>query len=148
MKAHELRSIFPHASPDTVRRNAADAPGDPGAPTKLERDPRHGALGKVQVQRRTRRRFLVIVTAVRERLLDEDNLCEKFHVDLCRYAGVILGDEAGTTRIETCQRKAYGDEEEHIIIEVYEIPLTLELPSKGAIWADLLAAATQPAAGN
>ena len=74
-----------------------------------------------QVQRPNRRRFLVRVTSVRKRLLDEDNLCEKYHVDLCRYAGVLLGDEAGTTKIETGQRKAEKGETERTVIEIFEV---------------------------
>ncbi len=123
MNKNEFRTLFPGASSDTIRRNTAIPRGDTGAPAKLERNSRDGAVGKVQVQGRARRRFLVRVEAVRRRLLDEDNLAEKFHVDLLRYSGIISGDEAGTTRIETRQRKAHKDEAERIIIEVYEVPL-------------------------
>ncbi len=132
MKPDELRSIFPNASADTVRRNSDLQRGDPGTPAKLERSARDGAVGKVEMERPARRRFLVRVTAVRTRLLDEDNLCEKYHVDLLRYAGVISGDEAGTTRIETRQRKAHKDEAERIIIEVYEVPLDYDFDAAAA----------------
>lgn len=124
MNANELRSLFPAASEDFLRRNADLPDGNSRATPKLERHLGHGAVGKVQVQKRTRRQFFVRITAVRKRLLDEDNLCEKYHVDLCRYAGIISGDEAGTTKIETVQRKARKDEAECIIIEVYEFGLT------------------------
>jgi len=46
-------------------------------------------------------------------------LCEKYHVDLCRYAGIISGDEASKTKIETIQRKAEKGEEEQVIIDIF-----------------------------
>lgn len=110
-----LRSLFPNASPDLLRRNSGQA-------AKLERDPRDGAVGKVQVQERVGGRVLVRVTAYRNRLLDEDNLCEKYHVDLCRYAGIISGDEAGKTKIETGQVKTVHGEKERVLIEVFQLP--------------------------
>ena len=85
---------------------------------QLEPTPRPPSLVPRQTQGSDRQRFLVRTTSVRNRLLDEDNLCEKYHVDLCRYAGIIPGDEAGTTKIETTQRKAHKGEEEHTLIEV------------------------------
>jgi hypothetical protein len=78
-------------------------------------------LATGQVQERSSQRFLVRVTSIRKRLLDEDNLCEKYHVDLCRYAGMLPGDEAGTTKIETTQRKALKAEEEQTIIEIFSL---------------------------
>lgn len=86
----------------------------------MERNTGDEPLAKKKVQRPTGSRVLVRVTSVRKRLLDEDNLCEKYHVDLCRYAGVISGDEAGKTKIETAQRKAEKGEEEKVIIEVFQ----------------------------
>ena len=121
MNEHEFRSIFPNSSPDAVRRNADLPARDRRPPPKLERDAGDGALGKVQVQKGTHRRFLVVVTSVRKFLLDDDNLCEKFHVDLLRYSGVIPGDSPVTTRIQVAERKTRGDEKEQIIIEVYEL---------------------------
>lgn len=133
MNENELRSIFPGASADTIRRNADLSRGDRREAPKLERDSGNGTVGKVQMEGRTRRRFLARVTAVRTRLLDEDNLCEKYHVDLLRYAGIISGDEAGTTRIETRQRKAHKDEREHIEIKVWEVPLDYDFDAAPAV---------------
>ena len=87
----------------------------------MERDTRNAALEPDEVQGGTRQSILVRVTSIRKRLLDEDNLCEKYHVDLCRYAGVISGDEAGQTKIEVAQRKAAKGETEKTIIEVFAI---------------------------
>jgi len=113
--SHGVRDLFPNASPDFLARNTGSSP-------IVERDPRHAALDKGQVQKPTSQRFLVRVTSIRKRLLDEDNLCEKYHIDLCRYAGILSGDEAGTTKIETTQRKAQKDEEERTLIQVFNLP--------------------------
>lgn len=95
--------------------------GSAGAPAELERNPGHGAMGALQVQGRIGCRFLVCVTAFRRRLLDEDNLCEKYHVDLCRYAGALPGDEAGRTKIEVSQQKVGSKEREFVKIEIYAV---------------------------
>lgn len=61
------------------------------------------------------------VTSVRKCLLDEDNLCEKYHVDCLRYSGIIPDDSPDKVRIETTQRKAAKGEEEHTLIEVFAL---------------------------
>ena len=86
----------------------------------MERNIRHEPLATDEVQIGTRHRFLVRTTSVRKRLLDEDNLCSKYTTDLLRYAGIISGDEAGITKIETTQRKAEKGEAEKVIIEVFQ----------------------------
>jgi hypothetical protein len=58
---------------------------------------------------------------VRRRLLDEDNLCEKYHVDCCRYAGLIPGDSPAEIQIQTRQRKAARGEEEHTQIDIFRL---------------------------
>lgn len=110
---HGILRHFPNASPDLLAYNSKQV-------TIMERDSRDAPLGKKKVQGSTSQRILVRVTSVRKRLIDEDNLCEKYHVDLCRYAGIISGDEASKTKIETIQRKAEKGEEEQVIIEVYQ----------------------------
>jgi hypothetical protein len=80
----------------------------------------HEPMGKTKAQAHNPARVLVRVTSVRRRLLDEDNLCEKYHVDCCRYAGIIHGDEPDKTRIEVAQRKAAQGEEEHTVVEVFK----------------------------
>lgn len=109
-----LSDIFKNASPDFLARNR-------GRASKLERCSKPVRVAKTQPKESPRQKFLVRITAVRVRLLDEDNLCEKFHVDLCRYAGALPGDEAGKTKIETTQRRAQKGEEEHTEIEIYEL---------------------------
>lgn len=110
---HGILRLFPNASLDLLSRNTSQA-------AVVERDSGDEPLAKEEVQRRVGERVLVRVTSVRKRLLDEDNLCEKYHVDLCRYAGVIYDDEAGKTKIETAQRKTEKNEKEKVIIEVFQ----------------------------
>jgi hypothetical protein len=76
------------------------------------------------------KRFFVRVTSVRRRLIDEDNLCEKYVVDCCRYAGLIDGDEPGKTRIEATQRKAGKEEREHTLIEIFTAEPTTQNPNE------------------
>jgi len=89
-----------------------------GEAAKLERNSGDGPLAKGETEKGNPERVLVRVTSVRKRLIDEDNLAEKYHVDCCRYAGLIHGDEPSKTKIEVCQRKAAKDEAEHTIIEI------------------------------
>ncbi len=88
---------------------------------KLESNPGDAPLGQKEIQGRTIQKFLVRITSCRRRLLDEDNLCEKYHVDLCRYAGVMPDDAPGEVKIEVCQKKTEKEETEKTIIEVYEL---------------------------
>ncbi len=66
-------------------------------------------------------RYLARVTSVRNRLLDEDNLCEKYHVDALRYAGALPSDAPGTCRIITTQRETLPGEAEHVVIEIDKV---------------------------
>ena len=95
----------------------ADAPRRRKAPL-VEPDLRDGALGAGETKGDNPARFLVRVTSFRVRLLDEDNLCEKYHVDCCRYAGLIPGDAPGQTEIKTGQRKVKRKDQEHVLIEI------------------------------
>src|SRR5678815_1708112 len=87
---------------------------------KLESNPGDGALGKTQVQDPTRKHFLVVVTSYRRRLLDEDNLCEKYHVDCCRYAGLLPSDDPSQTQIQVRQQKVGSKEREYVRIEIHK----------------------------
>jgi hypothetical protein len=111
---------FAHPSVYATKSNQPKnpVPESPRPIAKLEHPPCHDPLETGPAKIRNRQKFLVRVTSIRTRLLDEDNLCEKYHVDLCRYAGIISGDEAGTAKIETSQRKAKKGEAEHTLIEI------------------------------
>lgn len=99
-------------------------PDGPGPVAVVERDSGDGALAAVQNEKGVGQGFLVVVTTVRKRLLDEDNLCEKYHVDLCRYAGAIPGDSPATTRIEVRQEKADPGQREEVRIEIFQLSQT------------------------
>lgn len=90
---------------------------------RAELEPSDGAgdVGKSKAQKADSRRFLVRVESVRRILLDEDNLCEKYVVDCCRYSGLLPGDRPGQTQIEVRQRKVGKGEEEHTLIEIFEL---------------------------
>ena len=66
--------------------------------------------------RDTRRR--VTVTSYRVRLLDQDNLCIKYHIDGLRYAGVIRDDTTEDIEIFVHQQKVATRKEERTEIEV------------------------------
>lgn len=88
---------------------------------KLERYAKRPLASHPQVQTGLGKVFYVRVESVRERLLDEDNLCEKFIVDLLRYAGVIPNDNPSQTHVEVRQRKTDPGEGEKITVEVRQV---------------------------
>jgi hypothetical protein len=126
MTSAEFRIRFPHASESTIRANCDDYISPKAlreAPTPVvERDLRLRALGTDEPKKSDTGRFLVRVTSFRRRLLDEDNLCEKYVVDCCRYAGLLPGDAPGTTRIEVRQEKVRSKEEERTEIVIERAP--------------------------
>ena len=110
---------------DELRRLLAKNPslsvGDSRPVAKLESNLGYAPLGAEKIQGRAGGKFLIRVESVRSRLLDQDNLCEKYHVDLCRYAGVVPYDSPEQTKITVSQRKAEKGESEKVIVEVFEI---------------------------
>jgi hypothetical protein len=54
-------------------------------------------------------------------LLDLDNLCEKYVVDCCRYAGILSGDSPSQAQIEVKQEKVSSKEPEEIVTEVWKL---------------------------
>ncbi len=84
----------------------------------MESNPGDATLAPALAKEPDTRRFLVRVTSIRKRLLDQDNLCEKYHVDCCRYAGILPSDAPGQTTIEVNQRKAGKDEEERTEVTI------------------------------
>jgi hypothetical protein len=136
MKADEqlIRQLFPNASRSLIEANTRDPelPFDEkreGGETannallrpKLERHNEPRTVGKAKAQKGDSRRFLVRVTSIRRRLLDEDNLCEKYVIDCCRYAGLLPGDSPGETKIEVTQQKAATKEAECTVIQIFEV---------------------------
>ena len=103
------------------RVNPVFHPDSSGSPAKLEPDSRDGALGEVPVQEGVGGQFFIRATSIRKRLLDEDNLCEKYLIDLCRYSGIVPGDSPATTHIQVCQQKAEPGAAEETRIEVFRL---------------------------
>jgi hypothetical protein len=119
LNANDIKKRFPNASESFIRANLSD--GDSGAVTKLEPNPRNAPLAAKEVQRPTGERFLVRIEGRRKRLLDVDNSCEKYLVDLLRYCGVIPDDAPDKCEIEVSQTKCKKGEPEEITIKVFRI---------------------------
>jgi len=103
------------------RKHARFKAQDSRTTSELESDSGHAPLGQKKVQGQAGPGFLVRTTSIRKRLLDEDNLCAKYSTDLLRYCGAIPDDSPQQVKIETSQRKAEKGEEEHTLIEVYNL---------------------------
>jgi len=107
--------------PKPTKRAAKIYTNETNHPTSspvLERDSRPRPLAAGQTQEGNPARFLVRVTSYRRRLLDEDNLCEKYFCDCCRYAGLLPEDSADVAKIEVCQIKVAHKHEEKTVIEI------------------------------
>ena len=84
----------------------------------MEPTPRNDVARAAPVQEADDERIVVRVISTRSRLLDEDNLAEKYLVDALRYAGLLAEDCPEKVKIEVSQRKCREGEEEHVIIEI------------------------------
>lgn len=125
MKKAQLARRFPRASQGFFALNETHgenlASGSAGPATELERD-RGDALDEVgQDENSGSGKYLVRIGSIRRRLLDDDNLCEKWHVDSLRYAGILPSDAPDRCRIETSQRLCQAGEEEKTLIEVFRM---------------------------
>jgi len=132
LKPDDIKRLFPNASrsviaantphPELFRDRAShrEGPNDAMRP-ELEPSSRTRDVGPSKAKKADSRCFLVRVTSIRRILLDEDNLCEKYVVDCCRYAGLLPSDRPGQTKIEIRQRKAAKGEEEATVIEIFEL---------------------------
>lgn len=115
-----FRAANPELFEPEKRARSEEGNAPPVRP-ELERRVADAAVGEKKAKGGDRQRFLVRVTSVRRRLIDEDNLCAKYVVDCCRNAGLIPDDCPATTRIETTQRKAGKEEQEHTLIEIFDL---------------------------
>lgn len=116
MTANEIRRRFPKASFAFIQANAET--DHPLSSPVVECRPVNEPLATAQVEKGNPGRVSVVVTSYRRRLLDEDNLCEKFHVDCCRYAGILSSDAPDKTSIQVRQVKVKTKEEERTEIEI------------------------------
>ena len=96
-----------------------------GSTSQLECDLGDAPLDARQIQERDATKFLVLVKSIRTRLIDVDNLCEKYIVDCCRYAGLLPSDAPDKTHIITTQEKAGKGVEEYTEITII-YPLNYE----------------------
>lgn len=108
-----------HGKPVVIISHANIHPDGQTPCAELERAARHGPLATGETQGGDSSRFLVRVTSFRRRLLDEDNIAEKYAVDCCRYAGLLPADDPRTTKIEVAQIKVKfkAEERTEILIE-------------------------------
>lgn len=111
----QILSHFPNASRSTLARNQTINTGTcPIVECVVSNEP----LATPQAQASDSGRYIVRVVSYRCRLLDEDNLAEKYHVDACRYAGLIPADSPDKTHIEVTQQKVKtkGEERTELLI--------------------------------
>ena len=134
MTRAEVLNLFPNATESVIAANLGGSklPEQEGGAGKEERLPAADSpelercaptstVGKTRKKGADSQGFLVRVTSVRRRLIDEDNLCEKYAVDCCRYAGLLPSDCPGETKIEATQRKAGKEEAEHTVIQIFAL---------------------------
>lgn len=112
MKEHDIRRLFPNASPSLLAANAevSDAKPECNKASALER----AVPGEKQGIRRVRIR----ITGYRVRPLDPDNFAGsvKDLLDGLRHAALIPGDEPWRIRLETEQEKVSSYKEERTVI--------------------------------
>jgi hypothetical protein len=116
MTADELKLRFPRFSEHFIAANATDC-GSPSA-ALLELRAGNGALAAPQFKAGNSGKHVVRITSHRRRLLDEDNLCEKYAVDSLRYAGILPSDAPDCCQIQTAQIKVASKQEEKTVIEI------------------------------
>jgi hypothetical protein len=86
---------------------------------ELERNLSGSPLGKNQDESGTTTRVHIRFVSVRKRLIDPDNLAEKWLLDCLRNCRAIDGDEPEKITLETTQRKVTKGEAEHTRIDIY-----------------------------
>ena len=94
------------------QRNHNNPDSSQGASPIAQQTAWYGPLAAGKVENDYPRRFVVRVTSVRRRLLDEDNLAAKFFTDGCRYAGVLPSDAPGKTSVIEDQRQVKSKTDE------------------------------------
>lgn len=115
MTRAQLLERFPQAGESFLRANCSDHPRSAAI---MECGPLVKPLAEDKIEKENPERFRVCVTSIRKRLLDEDNLCEKYHVDCLRRAGYIPDDNPEVTTIEVRQRRCQRGEPERIEIVI------------------------------
>jgi len=119
MTRDAIKKLYPRASEAFIRANL-DA-GDTGPDAVVERPAIHEPLAANQGEEGATGKLFIRFVSVRKRLLDPDNLAEKWLLDCLRYCRAIHGDEPEKISIETTQRKAAKGETEHTEIAVWSV---------------------------
>jgi hypothetical protein len=104
--------------PVIARRNPAGGASPSPVP---ERPAGDVPLATAQAEGCDTAKYAVRVTSYRTRLLDEDNMVEKYHVDSCRYAGLIPGDSPDQATIKVSQVKVKTKDQCRTEIEIERI---------------------------
>lgn len=111
----ELKRLFPNASAATIAANQDHIPHQTAQP---ERDSGHALSAAPCAEAADSGRFVVRVTSFRKRLINEDNLVPKYHIDSLRYAGLLPSDAPEQTAIHTTQQKVEEAHEERTEVEI------------------------------
>ena len=115
MDAATIRQFFPNASKSLLAAN-----DDHRAPSRAEPQPavRNEPVAAARGKAAHAGRVLVRVASFRRRLLDPDNLCPKYFIDACRYAGLIRDDTAEAIEFSCGQIKVKTKAEEKTVITI------------------------------
>ncbi len=87
----------------------------------LEQGLGHGPLGEGHAQKADSAIYEIRVVSYRTRLCDEDNLCEKYHIDSLRYLKIIPDDSPDKCHIITTQKKVATKKEQRTDIFIERI---------------------------
>lgn len=96
------------------------SPSNKGESSVMECSLSARTLGAAENEKGNTGRVLIRITSFRLRLIDEDNLCEKYIVDCCRYSGLLPDDNPEQTKIEVCQEKVRTKEEERTLVQIFD----------------------------
>ena len=115
----QILKRYPNANERFIQR-VLDA-DSAGAVAVVERPAVSAPLEAVEDKTGPTGRIFIRFVSVRKRLLDPDNLCEKYLLDCLRYSGLISGDEPEKVSLETAQRKCRKGESEKTIVEISKL---------------------------
>lgn len=104
----------------TARQTASGRIKNPAEaqPAKPQQAPRPALSPPAPIESGDSKRIRVRVTSRRMFLLDPDNVCEKFVIDLLRYSGVLPDDAPEFIELEIRQEKAASKSQQETIIEI------------------------------
>jgi hypothetical protein len=94
------------------------APHNPGPGPVPKPAPEPEPVGPGPAKEAYPGKYAVCVVSYRRRLLDEDNLCPKYHIDSLRYAGLLPSDAPDKATIKTSQVQVRTKAEERTVISI------------------------------